>query len=43
MDNWGYIMAAYTLTALSLGGYLWHLRQAERRLRGDQEVEYDRQ
>ena len=33
MENWGYIAAAYVLTGLSIGGYVWYLRQTERRLR----------
>jgi hypothetical protein len=33
MDNWAYIVAAYVLTGLSMVGYVWHLRQTERRLR----------
>jgi len=38
MENWGYIVAAYALTALSLLGYIWYLRQTEHRLRGEQET-----
>ena len=33
MNHWTYIMAAYLLTGLSMAGYVWHLRQIERRLR----------
>lgn len=40
MDNWAYIVAAYGLTGLSLLGYLWHLREAERRLRREQETRH---
>jgi hypothetical protein len=40
MGNWGSIVAAYTLTALSLIGYLWHLRQTEQSLRGEQETHH---
>jgi len=43
MENWGYIAAAYTLTGLSLLGYVWYLRQAERRLRHEQETRHVRQ
>lgn len=31
MDHWTYIVAAYLLTGLSMAGYVWYLRQAERR------------
>jgi hypothetical protein len=40
MENWGYIVAAYALTGRSLLGYLWHLRQTERGLRGEQGTGY---
>lgn len=40
MENWGYIVAAYALSGLSLFGYIWHLRQAERRMRCEQETNY---
>jgi hypothetical protein len=43
MENGGYIVAAYALTTLSLLGYLWHLRQTERGLRGDQETHHAEQ
>jgi hypothetical protein len=34
MNHWAYVVAAYVLTGLSVVGYVWYLRQAERRLRG---------
>lgn len=40
MDNWAYIVAAYVLIGLSLLGYIWHLRQAERRVRCGQETRH---
>lgn len=43
MDNWPYIVAAYALTGLSLLGYLWYLRQAERRIRCEQETRHVQQ
>ena len=40
MAHWAYIVAAYALTGLSLLGYLWYLRQAERRVRCEQETRH---
>jgi hypothetical protein len=40
MDNWAYVVAAYALTGLSLLGYVWYLRQAERRMRHEQETHH---
>jgi hypothetical protein len=40
VENWGYIVAAYALTGVSLLGYLWYLRQAERRMRYEQETRH---
>ncbi|MBI2461316.1 MAG: heme exporter protein CcmD [Candidatus Rokubacteria bacterium] len=37
MDHWGFILAAYGIAALLLGGYWWRaerrIREAERALR----------
>ena len=43
MENWGYIVAAYALTGVSLLGYLWYLRQAERRRWSAQETRHGEQ
>jgi hypothetical protein len=43
VEHWGYIVAAYALTGVSLLGYVWYLRQAERRMRCEQETRYGEQ
>jgi hypothetical protein len=43
VEHWGYIVAAYVLTGVSLLGYLWYLRQAERRIRYAQETQHGEQ